>query len=281
MKRIDRIKLDFVRNWKLPGKERLSNWLQKSAGIKSALNEGIVWLSEEDIAIYTTADNFIELAVLSTGTYEAEIGKLIRTSLKQGNIALDIGANIGLQSIRMSQCCGEKGEVYAFEPLSYICKKFNKNITLNKCSNITLLQLAISDKDEISTITIDEHAWNQGAFSLQNTNNGGALEQITIKIADQIPEIINLSRLELIKIDVEGFEYHVLRGLELTLKKFKPRLIFEYDVNYWIATGQSITDCYKYLSAMDYTLYQVTQVGCELIRDAEMINDGNLYCLPL
>src|SRR5471030_55574 len=104
MKRNDRIKLSFIRNWNLPGKERLAHWFKPSVALKSGLKDGIVWLNTEDIAIYTTADNYIEWTILSTGTYEDEIGKLIRISLNPGDTALDIGANIGLQSIRMSQC---------------------------------------------------------------------------------------------------------------------------------------------------------------------------------
>jgi hypothetical protein len=142
MKRIDRIKLDFTRNWKLPGKERLSNLLKPSDKLKASIREGIVWLSDEDIAIYTSADNYIEWTILSTGTYEDEINKLIRISLKNGGNALDIGGNIGLQSIRMSQCAGLTGKVYAFEPLTYLQEKFNRNVTLNKAFNVTLLPYA-------------------------------------------------------------------------------------------------------------------------------------------
>src|SRR5476651_1438788 len=106
MKRSDRIKLNFIRNWRLPGRERLANWFKPSIQLKAKLNNGIVWLADEDIAIYTTADNYIEWTILTTGTYEDEISKLIRISLKIGGVALDIGGNIGLQSIRMSQCAG-------------------------------------------------------------------------------------------------------------------------------------------------------------------------------
>jgi hypothetical protein len=84
MRRIDRIKLDFTRNWKLPGKERLSNLLKPSQALKQAINNGIAWLDAEDIAIYTSGDSYIEWAILGNGTYENEINKLIRMSLKKG-----------------------------------------------------------------------------------------------------------------------------------------------------------------------------------------------------
>ena len=56
MKRGDRIKLNFTRNWNLPGKERLSHWLKPSAALKANISNGIVWLNNEDIAIYTSAN---------------------------------------------------------------------------------------------------------------------------------------------------------------------------------------------------------------------------------
>src|SRR3954470_11688360 len=117
MKRSDRIKLNFIRNWALPGKERLSHFFAPSQELKDSIKNGIVWLNNEDIAIYTTADNYIEWTILSSGTYEDEINKLIRISVKPGDVCLDIGGNIGLQSIRMAQCVGDGGKVYAFEPL--------------------------------------------------------------------------------------------------------------------------------------------------------------------
>jgi len=125
MKRIDRVKLIFTRNWNLPGRERFSYWL-KPKGQPKYLNKGITWLNNEDIAIYTTADNFIEWAILSTGTYEDDIGKLITISLAEGDTAMDVGANIGLQSLRMSRRTGETGKVYAFEPIEYLQAKFKK-----------------------------------------------------------------------------------------------------------------------------------------------------------
>ncbi|GAB3927732.1 FkbM family methyltransferase [Mucilaginibacter myungsuensis] len=281
MKRADRIKINFIRNWDLPGKERLAHLLKPSAGFKTNFKDGIVWLRHEDIAIHTSADNYIEHMVLTTGTYEDEINKLIRVSLKPGFAALDIGANIGLQSIRMSQSCGADGKVYSFEPLQHIHQKFSRNIALNNCQNIQLFPFALSDSDGETTVNIDEQTWNQGAFSLNQESNGKSQQTITIKAGDTLSEIAALQRLDLIKIDVEGYEFQVLRGLKDTLRKHRPRIIFEYDDNYWQRTGQQMADCYPFLIETGYTLYQITQVGCELISNAADAIGGNIFCIPL
>ena len=279
MKRIDKIKLIFSRNWKFPGQDRISRLLTPSEDLKRSYKDGITWLSEEKIAIFTTADNYIEWSILCTGTYENEIGKLISISLKEGDVALDIGGNIGLQSLRMAKYVGKTGNVLAFEPLAHLRKKFARNILLNRFENICLLPYALSDQESLMTFTVNKDQWNQGTFSLSQNDVGNITEQISVKIGDQTIEISNLNKLNLIKIDVEGFEFNVLSGLTATLKKFKPRLIFEYDENYWAVNHQHILSCYQFLRSLNYTIYQVNAMGCELISDPALIKGGNLFCL--
>lgn len=278
MKRSDRIKLNITRGWNLPGKERLSSILNSSYKDRSAKG-AITWLVNEDIAIYCNADNYIEWSILSNGTYEDEIGKLIHISLRNGDAALDIGGNIGLQSIRMSQCVGLAGQVYAFEPLNYLQEKFKKNIALNRADNVTLFPFALSDMEGSSEFNINPENWNQGTFSLLHNEASGKKQVVNIKVADQLPELTALPALSLVKIDVEGFEYQVLRGMKNLLQQHKPRIIFEYDAGYWNKTGQDIKSCYQFLDGLGYTLYQINKLGCEFIRAADEIESGNLFCI--
>ncbi|WP_214073563.1 FkbM family methyltransferase [Mucilaginibacter sp. dw_454] len=279
MKRNDRIKFNITRNWNFPGKERLSSLLNSSYK-KRASRGGIAWLTNEDIAIFCNADNYIEWSVLSNGTYEDEISKLIRISLKPGDSALDIGGNIGLQSIRMSRCVGNSGKVFAFEPLNYLQEKFNKNIRLNQADNVTLLPFALSDVEGKAEFAINPGIWNQGTFSLLNSDAGPEKQIVEIKVADQLAELSSLQSLALVKIDVEGFEHQVLRGMKSLLLTHKPRLIFEYDADYWIKTGQDIQNCYAFLTGLGYSLYQVDKFGCDHINSPQQIQGGNLFCIP-
>lgn len=279
MKRKDKIKLTFSRNWKLPGQERISNWLKPSNDLKNTFKDGITWLSEENLAIYTTADNYIEWTILSCGTYEAEIEKLIAISLLEGDSALDIGANIGLQSLRMARYAGKNGKILAFEPLAHLRDKFLKNVQLNRFNNVSLFPFALSDKESNLEYAINENIWNQGTFSLSHTPKGNNTQTINVKIGDNLVEITNLKKLTLIKIDVEGHEFNVLKGLTKTLERFKPRLIFEYDKNYWAANNYNIADCFNFLTNLNYNIYQINPVGCERVYYANLIQAGNLFCI--
>ena len=149
---------------------------------------------------------------------------------------------------------------------------------LNKIANVTLFPFALADVDGEGEFTVDEQSWNQGDFSLLSKSEGGETQHVSIKAGDNIPEIQNLNSLDLIKVDVEGFEYQVLLGLRQTLEKHKPRIIFEYDTNYW--PRGKIIECYSFLKSLNYSLYQITPVCCELINDAGSIAGGNLFCVP-
>jgi len=279
MNRRDRIKLVFTRNWKFPGKERLSSYLLKHYKKSASGKTAIAWLANEDIAIFANPNSFIEWQVASMGAYEDEINKLIRVSLKHGDTAIDVGGNIGLQSIRMSQAVGESGRVYSFEPLNYLQEKFKKNIALNRVNNVTLLPLALSDIESTAEFTIDPKGDNQGTFSLADTGPGAEKQSVDIKVADLMPELVALQALHLVKIDVEGFEFQVLRGMKNLLQKHKPRIIFEYDTPLWARTGQDIKTCYQFLSDMGYTFYQVIETSCEPITSWQEIESGNLFCM--
>lgn len=277
--RKDNFKLGISRNWKFPGQTRLAKWLKPSNESSQKLRNGIIWIEDENISIYTTADNYIENSILTTGTYESEIAKIINFSLVPGDVCLDIGCNIGLQSLRMSKMVGLNGKVLSFEPLAYLRDKSFKNFSLNRTDNIQLLPYALSDIDDIFEIDIDEHIYNQGTFNLLQKPTGGSRQHITVKVGDTLSEISSLTQLALIKIDVEGFEYNVLKGLVATLKKFKPRIIMEFDKNYWIRNNQDVKHCYEFLSKMNYHFYQINSIGCELVARPENITDGNLLII--
>jgi len=278
MKRSDKIKLNFTRNWKFPGRERLSGLLKPSTHIKEDMSGGIVWLTDEDIAIYANADSYIESTILSTGTYENEINKLIRISLQPGACALDIGANIGLQSLRMAACVGAKGKVYAFEPLFHLQEKFNANMALNRAKNVTLFPFALSNVRSEADFKVNKSSWNQGTFSISGNSQGNETQHVKIEVADEIPELNELEKLDLVKIDVEGFEFPVLLGLKKILETHRPRIIFEYDQNYWQSNSLSFGDCFGFLSSMGYAIYQITPVGCEPVREPYSVSSGNLFC---
>lgn len=155
------------------------------------------------------------------------------------DIAIDIGANIGLHTLRLSN---KFEHVYSFEPfgLNYLCLSENtKNI-----SNVTKYKIGLGSKQGNLHICLPKDSDNCGAASLVDFKNSQLKleqEKIEIKRLDDF----NLSP-SLIKIDVQGYELEVLKGAEQTIKKYHPILIVE------VGKGEPLSKIRKFLFQFGY-----------------------------
>lgn len=130
--------------------------------------------------------------------------------LQPENIFIDIGANIGTTTLEASIKVGSKGKCYSFEPNPKIFKYLKGNISLNRCKNVSLFNMALGDKNGFccfSDIYTDE------SNSVQPNSTG---LQVPMSRLDDV--VIDESKIDLIKIDVLGYEKFVLLGAKKTLK---------------------------------------------------------------
>lgn len=149
------------------------------------------------------------------GTYEFEKQKLFEKKVKKGDIVFDIGAQAGFYTLLAAGLVGEKGKVFAFEPVpdNILCLK--KHIELNNYKNIFVREEAVSDKSGIVY------------FERGKSNFTGRIgENGELKInAVSLDDLISQNKLpvpNVLKIDVEGAEAAVLKGASSTIKKYRP-----------------------------------------------------------
>ena len=147
--------------------------------------------------------------------YEKKVNEAIRHSVRQGDIVWDIGANIGTYTSIFSYLVGKKGKVYAFEPHP----KTFEELSFSKSNNVIALNLGLSDKKGNLLFSSKEGSKDSSEYnSIVNDEYAGKTITAKIETADyifksQVADIPNF-----IKIDVEGFELFVLRGMNLLLK---------------------------------------------------------------
>ncbi len=139
--------------------------------------------------------------------------KIVSDNLKINNTFVDIGANIGHLSLEAWKRVGSNGNVIAVEGNRKIFKYLCKNATLNN-ANIKLLNLIIGAKSGYAGIQ------NRKADDMNQVLEKGNIEMKTL---DEI--CFDLDKIDLLKIDVEGYELEVLRGGTLTLNKTNKILI--------------------------------------------------------
>ena len=164
--------------------------------------------------------NNLQYVIQGSPRYEFKIRENFH--LEEG-IFLDIGANMGKYSILVGKELGDRGRVLAFEPLPKNYEMLKKNITLNNLKNVAALDTACGSENKSSDLFIDSR--NTGGHSLVRETDQKI--RINVKKLDNIIEDLKLNRIDLIKIDVEGAESDVLKGAVATVKKFRPKIIFE------------------------------------------------------
>jgi FkbM family methyltransferase len=158
--------------------------------------------------------------VLSSSYEELNMENL---NLQHGNVFIDVGAHIGKYTVKAARDVGTRGKVISVEPFPSNFAVLKENISLNNLKNVELVNAAGWNCSKQLRFFIGASSAHGGLYFDYDLNS------IWVK-AEKIDRIIadaKLSRVDWIKIDVEGAEYEVLQGLEETLDRFKPRLLVE------------------------------------------------------
>lgn len=149
--------------------------------------------------------------------------KIFLNSLKSGAVILDIGANIGYYTILASKKIGKRGKVFAFEPDPRSLQILKRNVDLNKCKNVTIVNSAVGKKNSFATFTLD--STNPGESSLLKNKNGKKIKVKTTTI-DSFVKKHRIKKIDILKMDIEGTEIYALKGGEKTFKDSKNIKLF-------------------------------------------------------
>ncbi len=157
---------------------------------------------------------------------EPETVEWIESYFKKGDVAFDIGANIGAYSLIMSNSVGNEGMIYAFEPGWHNFFHLNKNIILNKCQdNIMALNIALSSEKKISIFNYQDlifgsslHTLNKPVNFVGNKFTPEICQKVLSYTVDEFVEEFGIKAVNHIKLDVDGIESEIIRGAEKTLR---------------------------------------------------------------
>jgi FkbM family methyltransferase len=163
-----------------------------------------------------------ELRLLeSMGGGETQVMREVLARLPRGSVAFDVGANVGLYTTFLAKAVGSAGSVVAFEPQPMNHAHLAENISLNELSNVTIVQRALGESSGNGNLGRGNIIGN---YSLVATPTG-ASDEVEIVSGDAFAFTHKLMTPHLIKIDVEGFELSVLRGLHATLRNPACRMV--------------------------------------------------------
>jgi FkbM family methyltransferase len=183
-----------------------------------------------DVTEFTTITHFF-----GNVPYEPATTEYLRRHLARGDVFVDVGANHGYFTLIAAALVGERGRVFAFEPNPPVFKQLAMHVSLNSFDDrVVLLPAALSDvPDDQARFFVSQWSRNSGISTLRPTDStiadGGLSREHTISIRadtfDRWFAASRLDRVDLVKIDAEGSEELVLRGMSEALRSGRVRAV--------------------------------------------------------
>jgi FkbM family methyltransferase len=262
----------------------LNFYIKKRTFVKPLPTEDEIWNSlfetnnyiihklENDIKLQLYKDSIL-CRLIYFGFEEKEI-TFIKRFLKNGDVLLDIGSNIGLFSLYASQIVGNEGQIYAIEPTPETFKRLEGNINLNLFKNIRTFNIGLSNEKATLKFNIsnDGHdAWNSFA-KLNELENSSSVE-VEVTTLDSFLNENNIIHIDLVKLDVEGWEKFVLQGgKELITKSSSPVFMIEFTEENAFAAGYYCGEIYDVMKKYGYQWYTYDVDNNELDKEEKRLH---------
>ncbi|GIV18162.1 MAG: hypothetical protein KatS3mg022_3597 [Armatimonadota bacterium] len=196
-----------------------------------------------------------------------------------GKTVYDVGANVGIMTLFFARSVGDSGRVVAFEPHPYSYRRLNRNLRVNRLSNVTSFQCAIGDTAAV--LDLFQPSWHLSAATFDREKavqlKEGALiiHQVEVDSLDSLIARYHLPLPDMVKVDVEGFEVHVLRGARETIQRCYPDWFIEIHRN---VHGESTTSqVVEMLTTYSYQFYHVETQSVVTQETASSIRGGHVF----
>lgn len=211
-----------------------------------------IYLTKTGIKLYLDETRYLDKSIIDYGYFEPKSTELVKRIIKNDWVILDIGANIGYYTTLFSDLVGDHGKVYAFEPTLHYLEALRANVAVNNSSNVEIINTGLSDMESKSKIKIGDSSATMHWISEAKERD---TEIIELQTLDSFIEKRSISRLDFIKIDIDGHEPRVFKGASKTLEKFRPVILFEISKKHYEHAGFSLTETYNEIIPSGYNCF--------------------------
>lgn len=214
----------------------------------------------------------IDSSLYFASTFEQDVENLFQKYVHENNTVIDVGANIGYHTLHSAEYVGRGGKVVAIEPNQWAVNRLRRNLELNPQirERVQIIKVALSDRDELA-----QQMSFQASYKLSGKNTAIS-EIVDVQSLDSICDKQQLNGINLIKIDVDGFEIKVLNGCLALLARDHPTLIVEFTPSVFRQLGDGIQPIDQILQSLGYSFFTVTEDPIkDLTSHLNQLHDGD------
>lgn len=209
--------------------EGVRGWRRLSSALLPSQPRGAFQVTNEFGVFAGDLSSYMDRQIYLYGDYEAAYLRELRHFLprERRRTLLDVGANIGTHSLAFAR---EFAEVHAFEPNPVLWPNFERHLTLNGLANVRLHKVGLGDKDETLPFYLTEYDnLGLGTAAADQVYDVPLRQAGTIRVVngDAYLAASGVGTIDFVKIDVQGLEIQVLRGLSATLAEHRPYVWLE------------------------------------------------------
>lgn len=195
--------------------------------------------------------------------WEAFETRVMINNLKADDVFVDVGANIGYYSLIASKLVGTQGAVLSFEPETLNFKLLEKNIAVNALTNVKLFHAGLGSQNGSIDFYISPD--NRGDHRAFNSDNNRTKTSVNMLVGD---EILENKKVDFIKIDTQGYELDILKGLRKTITNNQQHL--KMIIEFWPfalkENGHSAHALLEEIASYDFNIYMIDHIKHQLVK---------------
>lgn len=175
----------------------------------------------------------VDFSVFLLGKFEPDLIGAYKRLIRPGATVIDIGANIGSHTLPLAAQVGKGGRVIAVEPTLYAFERLVEHINLNPdiSDHVTPIQMMLMGSPQEKLATAIESSWPLETPEGAHSEHSGVAKATTGAVVGTLNDLVaekSLRRVDVLKLDVDGYDVEVLRGAKDVLAEFRPTIFFEH-----------------------------------------------------
>ncbi len=189
------------------------------------------------------------------GSIEVFVQDALKKYLNPGDVFYDIGANIGFFTILGARLVGHSGKVFSFEPVPENVKSIKKNIKVNAFVNTQVIDKAVSEHSGTEDIYITKNLAGATLTSLGiHPHDAQTKAQVELVTIDDLVLSNKIEPPHFVKVDVEGAEMNVLKGMQKTIAEYRPIILYEVDSGDPLDLKKKLAELDSFMKGKGYTV---------------------------